>query len=101
MAGVLLLAAGLKVMSLVYPTRWLNQPNAILPLTERWVLVLAIAVDVGVPLALLSRKMDRATKLNIRGWLLGLFAITIRYVDRSASPISSTRMVMRCWTMPL
>ncbi|TAG27757.1 MAG: hypothetical protein EAZ36_06425 [Verrucomicrobia bacterium] len=55
MASVLLLASGLKAMSLIFPTRWLDQPNAIFPFTERWVLVLAIAVDVAVALALLSR----------------------------------------------
>lgn len=75
MAAVLLLAAGLKSMSFVFPTRWLDQPNAIFPFTERWVLVLAIAVDVGVALALLSRKLDYATKLLIGGWLLGVFAL--------------------------
>lgn len=75
MAAVLLVAAGLKTMSLVFPTRWLDQPNAIFPFTERWVLVFAVAVDIGVAFALLSRKSDYKTKLVIGGWLLGVFAL--------------------------
>lgn len=74
MAGVLLLAVGLKLMSFIYPTRWLDQPNAIFPFAERWVLVLAMAMDIGVAVTLLSRRISHANKLLIGGWLLGVFA---------------------------
>lgn len=75
MAGVLLLTAGLKTMSLVFPTAWLNQYNAVFPITERWVLILAVTVDIGVAAVLLSPKFDDAIKRIVGGWLLGMFTL--------------------------